>query len=84
MKKVKLYWKLYYPVFLAFIPFGMALELAEINRQTSLIVGLLTPSILALFILVRQRRNDYNRAIAASKRRRNYSRRKPNLKKNKK
>ena len=77
MKKVKLYLQLYYPVILSFISFLYSVSLWFNGYQLEgIFVGIWVPSILAMAICIRQRRNDYYRALAASKRRRNYTRRK--------
>ena len=78
MRKVKLYLKLYYPVVLSFLSFLYSVGLWFSGHQLEgIFVGIWVPSILAFAICIRQRRNDYYRALAASKRRsRNYTRRK--------
>ena len=70
MKKLKFIGELLLPLILSSIPFGIALELVKQGEEpTAIIVGLLTPSILAAFILIRQRKNDYDRKEAILKRR---------------
>ena len=65
------------PFGLAGIPFGAALELVKQGEEpTAIIVGLLTPSILASLIFIRQRKNDYDRKEAIQRRRANNYRRK--------
>tara|TARA_R110002153_G_scaffold250331_1_gene407031 strand:+ start:25 stop:261 length:237 start_codon:yes stop_codon:yes gene_type:complete len=77
MKKLKFIGKLLLPILLAFIPFGMALELVNQGEEpTAIIVGLLTPSILALFILIKQTKNDYDRKEAIERRKTKHYRRK--------
>ena len=70
MKKLKYIKGLLIPFGLSAVPFGAALELVKQGEEpTAIIVGLLTPSILAAFILIRQRKNDYDRKEAILKRR---------------
>ena len=70
MKKLKFIGEVLVPITLSFIPFGIAIDLVSRGEEpTAIIVGLLTPSILALFILIRQRKNDYNRIQALKNRR---------------
>lgn len=78
MKKIKFYGNLVLPIIISFIPFGIAIGLVSRGEEpTAILAGLLTPSIIALFILIRQRRNDYDRKEAIQRRRnRNYKRRK--------
>ena len=74
MKKVKLYLNLYYPVILSFLSFLYSVSLWFSGYQLEgIFVGIWVPSILAFAICIRQRRNDYYRALAAS---RKYKRRK--------
>ena len=69
MKKVRLYIELYYPVILSFLSFLYSVSLwFSGNKLEGIFVGIWVPSILALAICIRQRRNDYYRALAASKR----------------
>ena len=69
MKKIKLYIELYYPVILSFLSFLYSVSLwFSGNKLEGIFVGIWVPSILALAICIRQRRNDYYRALAASKR----------------
>ena len=69
MKKVKLYIELYYPVILSFLSFLYSVSLWFTgNKLEGIFVGIWVPSILALVICIRQRRNDYYRALAAQKR----------------
>ena len=77
MNKVKFYWKLYYPVVLSFISFLYSVSLWFSGYQLEgIFVGIWVPSILAFAICIRQRRNDYYRALAAEKRfKRNSNRR---------
>lgn len=68
MEKVKFYWKLYYPVILSFLSFLYSVSLWFSGYQLEgIFVGIWVPSILAFAICIRQRRNDYYRALAASK-----------------
>ena len=77
MKKLKFIGKVLLPIFLSAVPFGAALELVKQGEEpTAIIVGLLTPTILAAFILLKQVKNDYDRKEAIEKRRRNYRRKK--------
>ena len=81
MKKVKLYLQLYYPVVLSFLSFLYSVSLWFSGYQLEgIFVGIWVPSILAFAICIRQRRNDYYRALAAqnyknSRRNRNKRRR---------
>tara|TARA_R100000426_G_C4759316_1_gene86501 strand:- start:299 stop:541 length:243 start_codon:yes stop_codon:yes gene_type:complete len=69
MKQIIFYIKLYYPVVLSFISFLYSVGLWFTGHQLEgIFVGIWVPSILALSICIRQRRNDYYRALAASKR----------------
>ena len=71
MNKVKFYWKLYYPVILSFLSFLYSVTLWFSGYQLEgIFVGIWVPSILAFAICIRQRRNDYYRALAASKNKR--------------
>ena len=66
MNKVKFYWKLYYPVVLSFLSFLYSVSLWFSGYQLEgIFVGIWVPSILAFAICIRQRRNDYYRALAA-------------------
>ena len=68
MKQVIFYLKLYYPVVLSFISFLYSVGLWFSGYQLEgIFVGICVPSILAFAICIRQRRNDYYRALAASK-----------------
>jgi len=68
MKKVKLYLNLYYPVILSFLSFLYSVSLWFSGYQLEgIFVGIWVPSILAFAICIRQRRNDYYRALAASR-----------------
>ncbi len=65
-QKLKLYWKLYYPVVLSFVSFLYSVGLWFSGYQLEgIFVGIWVPSILALSIAIRQRRNDYYRSLAA-------------------
>ena len=68
MKKIKLYLELYYPVVLSFLSFLYSVGLWFSGyKLEGIFVGIWVPSILAFAICIRQRRNDYYRALAASK-----------------
>tara|TARA_Y100000361_G_scaffold79489_1_gene70338 strand:- start:92 stop:316 length:225 start_codon:yes stop_codon:yes gene_type:complete len=68
MEKLKFYWKLYYPVILSFLSFLYSVTLWFSGYQLEgIFVGIWVPSILAFAICIRQRRNDYYRALAASR-----------------
>ena len=68
MNKLKFYWEVYYPVILAFLSFLYSVSLWFTgNKLEGIFVGIWVPSILALAICIRQRRNDYYRALAASR-----------------
>ena len=76
MNKVKFYWKLYYPVILSFLSFLYSVSLWFSGYQLEgIFVGIWVPSILAFAICIRQRRNDYYRALAAQRRFNNKQRR---------
>tara|TARA_B100000683_G_scaffold239935_1_gene246746 strand:- start:172 stop:414 length:243 start_codon:yes stop_codon:yes gene_type:complete len=71
MKQLSFYLKLYYPVVLSFLSFLYSVSLWFSGYQLEgIFVGIWVPSILAFAICIRQRRNDYYRALAASKRKR--------------
>jgi len=78
MKKLKFIGKVLLPILLSAVPFGAALELVKQGEEpTAIIVGLLTPTILAAFILIKQIKNDYDRKEAIQRRRaKNYRRKK--------
>jgi len=79
MKKLKfMIPKLLIPFGLSGVTFGVALELVKQGEEpTAIIVGLLTPTILAAFILIKQIKNDYDRKEAIQRRRiKNYRRKK--------
>jgi len=66
MKKLKLYFWLYYPVVLSFLSFLYSVGLWFSGYQLEgIFVGIWVPSILALSVAIRQRRNDYYRSLAA-------------------
>ena len=76
MKKVKLYLQLYYPVVLSFLSFLYSVSLWFSGYLLEgIFVGIWVPSILAFAICIRQRRNDYYRALAAQRRFNNKQRR---------
>ena len=66
MNKLKLYISLYYPVILSFLSFLYSVSLWFSGyKLEGIFVGIWVPSILAFAICIRQRRNDYYRALAA-------------------
>ena len=66
MRKIIFYLKLYYPVVLSFLSFLYSVSLWFSGHQLEgIFVGIWVPSILAFAICIRQRRNDYYRALAA-------------------
>ena len=68
MRKIIFYIKLYYPVVLSFLSFLYSVSLwFSGHKLEGIFVGIWVPSILAFAICIRQRRNDYYRALAASK-----------------
>ena len=65
MKKVKLYWDLYYPIILAFVSFLYSVSLWFSGQKLEgIFVGIWVPSILAMSVAIRQRRNDLFREQA--------------------
>ena len=81
MKKLKFIGEFLLPITLSFIPFGIAIDLVSRGEEpTAIIVGLLTPSILGLFILIRQRKIDYDRKEAIQRRYKNKTRKKLKIK----
>ena len=69
MNKIKFYWKLYYPVILSFLSFLYSVSLWFNGYQLEgIFVGIWVPSILAMAIAIRQRRNDFFRKEAAKRR----------------
>ena len=69
MKTIKLLWKLYYPVILSFLSFVYSVSLWFSGYYLEgIFVGIWVPSILGFAICIRQRRNDYYRALHAKKR----------------
>jgi hypothetical protein len=77
MKKLKFIKGLLIPFGLSAVPFGAALELVKQGEEpTAIIVGLLTPTILAAFILIKQIKNDYDRQEAIQRRKTKHYRRK--------
>ena len=78
MNKLKLYWELYYPILLAFLSFLYSVSLWFTgNKLEGIFVGIWVPSILAMSVAVRQRRNDFFREEAEKiKRFKNRKRRK--------
>lgn len=76
MKKIKFYLGVYYPVVLSFLSFLYSVGLWFNGYQLEgIFVGIWVPSILTLAICIRQRRNDYYRALAAQRRFNNRKRR---------
>ena len=68
MKQIKFYIRLYYPVVLSFLSFLYSVGSWFSGYQLEgIFVGIWVPSILAFAICIRQRRNDYYRALAAEK-----------------
>ena len=60
MNKIKLFWELYYPVVLAFLSFLYSVSLWFTgNKLEGIFVGIWVPSILAMSVAIRQRRNDF-------------------------
>ena len=77
MKNIKFYLQLYYPVVLSFLSFLYSVGLWFTGHQLEgIFVGIWVPSILALSVCIRQRRNDFFKTIAAQKRFNNKQRRK--------
>ncbi len=77
MKKIKLYIELYYPVILSFLSFLYSVSLWFSGYQLEgIFVGIWVPSILALSISIRQRRNDFFRQQAYKNRRKGNYRKK--------
>jgi len=77
MKKLKLFWELYYPVVLAFLSFLYSVSLWFTgNKLEGIFVGIWVPSILAFAVAIRQRRNDFFRQQAVARRRYKNRRRK--------
>ena len=69
MNTIIFYIKLYYPVILSFLSFLYSVSLWFSGYQLEgIFVGIWVPSILAFAICIRQRRNDYFRALAAQNR----------------
>ena len=59
IKKVMLYWEIYYPIILAFISFLYSVSLWFSGQKLEgIFVGIWVPSILSASIALRQRRND--------------------------
>ena len=59
MKKIRLFWEIYYPVILAFVSFLYSVSLWFSGQKLEgIFVGIWVPSILAFSIAIRQRRND--------------------------
>ena len=76
MKQVIFYLKLYYPVVLSFLSFLYSVSLWFSGHQLEgIFVGIWVPSILTLAICIRQRRNDFYRALDAQNRFNNKQRR---------
>ena len=68
MNKLKLYISLYYPVLLSFLSFLYSVGLWFSGHQLEgIFVGIWVPSILCFAMCIRQRRNDYYRALGAQK-----------------
>ena len=61
MKKIKIIWKSYYPIILAFFSFLYSVYLWFSGDQLEgIFVGIWVPSILALSIVIKQCNKDYN------------------------
>tara|TARA_B100000963_G_C22635231_1_gene677257 strand:- start:4286 stop:4468 length:183 start_codon:yes stop_codon:yes gene_type:complete len=59
MNSLKKFWKVYYPVILAFLSFLYSVSLWFSGQQLEgIFVGIWVPSILALSIVIRQRRDN--------------------------
>ena len=70
MKKTIEFWGVYYPVILAFLSFLYSVTLWFTgNKLEGIFVGIWVPSILAMSVAIRQRRNDLQRELAAKRRR---------------
>ena len=70
MNKIIFYIKLYYPVILSFLSFLYSVSLWFSGYQLEgIFVGIWVPSILAMSVAIRQRRNDLQRELAAKRRR---------------
>ena len=70
MKKIKQYWDLYYPIILAFVSFLYSVSLWFSGQKLEgIFVGIWVPSILAMSVAIRQRRNDLFTEQAAKRRR---------------
>ena len=68
--KVMLFWELYYPIILAFASFLYSVSLWFSGQKLEgIFVGIWVPSILAMSVAIRQRRNDLFREQAAKRRR---------------
>ena len=68
MKQLIFNLELYYPIILSFLSFLYSVSLWFSGyKLEGIFVGIWVPSILAFAICIRQRRNDYYRALAASK-----------------
>ncbi len=68
MKQFKLIWTTYYPVILAFISFLYSVSLwFSGNQLEGIFVGIWVPSILALSIVIKQCKKEYNNLIDKTK-----------------
>ena len=82
MNKFKLYIELYYPIILSFLSFLYSVSLwFSGNKLEGIFVGIWVPSILTLAICIRQRRNDYYRALYAQRKFNNKQRKRLKIKK---
>ena len=64
------FWEVYYPVILAFVSFLYSVSLGFSGQKLEgIFVGIWVPSILAMSVAIRQRRNDLFREQAAKRRR---------------
>ena len=63
------FWEVYYPVILAFVSFLYSVSLWFSGQKLEgIFVGIWVPSILAMAVAIRQRRNDFFREQAAKRR----------------
>ena len=68
MKQFKIIWTTYYPVILAFISFLYSVILwFSGNQLEGVFVGIWVPSILALSIVIKQCKKEYNNLIDKTK-----------------
>ena len=68
MKKIVLFWQIFYPVVLAFLSFLYSVTLWFSGYQLEgIFVGIWVPSILILSVVIRQRSKDYKNEINRKK-----------------